>query len=44
MLVITNFALLPINWTDQPSAAWKKRRLRELVRSIGFILFEQPAR
>jgi AcrR family transcriptional regulator len=40
MLVITNFALLPINWTDQPSTAWKKRRLRELVRSIGFILFE----
>lgn len=40
MLVITNFALLPINWTDKANASWRKRRLRELVRSIGFILFD----
>ncbi len=39
MLVITNFALLPHSWTGKSTTeAWKRRRLRELVRAIGFIL------
>jgi AcrR family transcriptional regulator len=39
MLVITNFALMPLSWTDHSSPAWKKRRLREMVRAIELILF-----
>jgi AcrR family transcriptional regulator len=40
MLVITNFALLPIgHWMRKPPAGWKRERLRELVKTIGFILF-----
>jgi AcrR family transcriptional regulator len=40
MLVVTNFALLPLGWTDKPSPTWRKRRLAELVKSIGYILFD----
>jgi AcrR family transcriptional regulator len=40
MLVVTNFALLPLGWTDKPSPSWRKRRLAALVRSIGYILFD----
>lgn len=40
MLVITNFALLPIDaWANGRPAAWKRRRLEELVRAIRLILF-----
>ncbi len=42
MLVITNFALLHVDWTDKASASWRKRRLKELVRSINAILISGP--
>lgn len=40
MLVLTNFALLPVHgWSDDSPAAWRKRRLAELLRTIGAMLF-----
>lgn len=40
MLVLTNFALLPIHgWTKSSPREWRKRRLAELVRAIQLILF-----
>ena len=43
MLVVTNFALLPIGWAGKPTPAQRKRRLADLVRAIGYILFERAA-
>ena len=40
MLVVTNFALLPLHgWTKGGAAAWQKRRLTELFRAMRAILF-----
>ncbi len=40
ILVLANFALLPVSgWTDDSPAAWRGRRLAEMVRAIRAILF-----
>lgn len=46
MMVLTNFALLPLHgWTSDSPAAWRKRRLAELIRTIRAVLFaEAPKR
>lgn len=46
MLVLANFALLPVGgWTKKAlGAAARAKRLRELVKAIGFILFEDGSR
>jgi AcrR family transcriptional regulator len=41
MLVLTNFALLPMGWTGKASPTTRKQRLRDMVRTIELILFDR---
>ncbi|MFL5318575.1 MAG: TetR/AcrR family transcriptional regulator [Myxococcaceae bacterium] len=45
MLALTNFALLQLgDWSKKSDDQWQARRLGDLIKTIGFILFPDSAR